>query len=359
MKTYAPTAVICLSKVNGGMELAAVKIARLLSEDMPVHFISRAGGFIAQEKESHFSDYNITLHTLKFSSNLGLALIFQSRKFFKTLGIKNVIFLGASEMKSLYFATRGLDINFVIRQGSRKSTPKTDAFHTLLYSDVNTFVGNCEFIRENIQEIIPLAAKTELTRIYASLQLQDLQRKPKENKRLELISVGRINPVKGQLHSIIACEVLYTEGIDFRLQLLGDVQDESYHQEIIRFLETCPYKENIVFVGYTDNVPSYLVKSDIFLFPTQGEGMSNAVIEALGYGLVPIIFNNSSSPEFVSLGFHLHLVEDGNVKAFSTALLTTAKNFTQEQKSVDANMRLARSTFSPEREKKEYLALLK
>ena len=359
LNTKQTTAVICLSKVNGGMELAAVKIARLLSDEMPIHFIAREGGFIEQERKSHFEDYDIKLHTIKFSSNLGLALISKSRALFLSLGIKNIIFLGASEMKSLYFATIGLDIDFVIRQGSRKSTPKKDWFHKLIYSDVSTFVGNCEFIKQNIQEIIPLAPKTTLTRIYASLKLQELTRTQKSSSRLELISVGRINPVKGQLHSIKACQKLYDAGIDFRLQLLGDKQDKAYYDEIIHFLESCDYREKVEFVGYTDNVPAYLINADIFLFPTQGEGMSNAVIEALGYGLIPIIFNNSSSPEFVELGFHLHLVEDGDLNAFSQTLLSTAKHFDDEKKEIEKNMALARKVFSVEREKKEYLALLK
>ena len=87
--------------------------------------------------------------------------------------------------------------------------------------------------------------------------------------------------------------------------------------------------------------------------------MSNAVIEALGYGLVPVIFNNSSSPEFVALGFHLHLVEDGNIDAFCKALLTTAKQYEEEKNDIQTNMELTRAVFAPEREKKEYLSLLK
>ena len=33
------TAIICLSRVNGGMELASVKLARLLSTDVEIEFI--------------------------------------------------------------------------------------------------------------------------------------------------------------------------------------------------------------------------------------------------------------------------------------------------------------------------------
>lgn len=352
------TAIVCLSKVNGGMELAAVKLARLLSQDTSVHFIARGDSFIDKEKGSHFNNYNIKLHTINFSSSFGYSLIINTRKILKENKIKNIVFLGASEMKSLYFSCLGLDINFIIRQGSKKSTPKKDWFHTLIYKDVSTFVGNCEYIKNNIKEIIPLAEKTKLTRIYSSLQLKNLSREEKSTDKLELISVGRINPVKGQLESIKACEALHDQNIDFRLQLLGDIQDKNYYEEIMRFLDTCPYKSNIEIVGYTSDVPSYLIKADILLFPTQGEGMSNAVIESLGYGLIPIIYDNSSSPEFVDLGFFLHLVEDGNHEVFKNSLLKCAQNFKEESKHIINNMHLAREVFSPLREKTEYLELL-
>lgn len=352
------TVIICLSKVNGGMELAAVKLARLLSRDVPTYFLARSGGFIASEKERLFSGYDVHFNEIGFSSNLGFALIFKSRRFLIENGIKNIIFLGASEMKSLYFATLGLDLKFIIRQGSRKSTPKKDWFHRLIYSNVNSFVGNCEFIKHNIKEIIPLAPQTQLTRIYASLQLQDRERPPKTTPRLELISVGRIHPVKGQLQSIQALSRLDNEGIDFRLRILGDAQDTDYYQQILSYVETLPYKEKIVFEGYTHDVASYLLTSDILLFPTMGEGMSNAVIEGLGYGTIPIIYNNTSSPEFKELGFHLHLVEDGNNEAFEETLLECAKNFSNEQHFIKRNMELARSVFSSYREKNDYLALL-
>ena len=353
------TTIICLSKVNGGMELAAVKLARLLSQDMPVHFIARESGFLEKERVTHFSNYDISLHTIKFSSSFGYALMSQSRKLLKEHAIKNIVFLGASEMKSLHFAALGLDINFIIRQGSKKSTPKKDWFHTLVYKDVDSFVGNCEYIKNNIQEIIPLAPQTKLTRIYASLQLQDLQRQEKTSKRLELINVGRINPVKGQLEVIRACQGLHENNIDFRLQLLGDVQDKEYHQEILEYLEGSSYKDKVELVGYTSDVPSYLIQADIFAFPTLGEGMSNAIIESLGYGLIPIIYDNSSSSEFVDLGFHLHLVQDGQKKEFADTLLQCAQNFSKERLHIDSNMELARRVFNPQREKQEYLALLK
>ena len=47
------TAIICLSRVNGGMELASVKLARLLSQDLEAEFTARDNSYIVNRKE-HF-----------------------------------------------------------------------------------------------------------------------------------------------------------------------------------------------------------------------------------------------------------------------------------------------------------------
>lgn len=91
------TAIICLSRVNGGMELASVKLARLLSQDLEVEFIARDNSYIVNRKE-HFENYNVKVHIVEFLSNFSFKLIFKIRKILKENNIKNVIFLGASEV---------------------------------------------------------------------------------------------------------------------------------------------------------------------------------------------------------------------------------------------------------------------
>ncbi|MGB6328782.1 MAG: hypothetical protein WBF48_07625, partial [Halarcobacter sp.] len=73
------TAIICLSRVNGGMELASVKLARILSNDINIEFIARDKSYILDKKE-HFENYNIKIHEVNFSSNLSFSLIFQIRE---------------------------------------------------------------------------------------------------------------------------------------------------------------------------------------------------------------------------------------------------------------------------------------
>ncbi|MGB5919237.1 glycosyltransferase [Arcobacter sp.] len=351
------TAIICLSRVNGGMELASVKLARLLSTEVETHFIARDNSYIIN-KEEHFTNYKIDVHEVNFSSNLSLSLIKNVREIIIKNHIKNIIFLGASEMKSLYFATLGLNINFIIRQGSKKTTSKKDIFHKLFYSNVNYFVGNCEYMKRNIIDILPIPKKAKVTRIYSSLNLEKKISFKNYNNVLNLIHIGRIHPGKGQLEAIKSCEVLHENNINFKIKFLGDIQDKNYYDMITKFLEKSKYKSNIEFVGYTKEVKKYLQESDIFLFPSLGEGMSNAIIESLGFGLIPIIYNDTSSPEFKDLGFHIHLTTKNNIEELKEIILNVSKNIKEEKEQAKSNHEKALEVFALKREQKEYLKLL-
>lgn len=351
------TAVICLSRVNGGMELASVKLARLLSSEVEVEFIARNNSYILN-KEEHFRNYNIKVHEVTFSSNFSFRLIKSVREILINSQIKNVIFLGASEMKSLYFATLGLDINFIIRQGSKKTTSKKDIFHKLFYSKVNYFVGNCEYMKQNIIDILPIAKNAQVKRIYSSLRLEKNISFKEFNNKIDLVHVGRVHPGKGQFEAIKACDILFKNGFDFNLKFLGDIQDKNYFEKINNYLETLEYKSKIEFLGYTNEVKKYLQKSDVFIFPSLGEGMSNAIIESLGFGLIPIIYNDTSSPEFKDLGFHIHLTSNNSVEELENIVLNVAKNLKEEKIKAMQNHPKALEVFALKREQREYLELL-
>ena len=254
------TAIICLSKVNGGMELAAVKLAKILSEDIEIDFFAREGGFIEKYRDTNFQSSNIELHTVNFKSNFSLHLIFKVRKIIKLKKIKNIIFLGASEMKSLYFSTLGLNINFIIRQGSKKTTSKKDFLHKLFYSDVNQFVGNCEYIKQNILDILPIPSRAKVSKIYSSLNINKGIKQHFFDNTINIVLVGRVHPFKGQLEAIKACDILYKSNINFNIKFLGDIQNREYFKKIEGFMLKCKYRNNIEFVGYTTEVKSYLFK---------------------------------------------------------------------------------------------------
>ena len=348
------TAVICLSSNSGGMEIDSIKLAQKLSFHMPVTLIAKKGKFIANSKEDYI-DNNLQLKTINFKSNLGLALILNARRIIKEQNIKNVIFFGASELKSLHFAFLGLDINLIVRHGTTKSRPKKDWFHRLIYSNVNYHVSICKHLQKNVDYIIPFGKNTQSKLIYSSFNFEE----PTliKHEKLTLLHVGRIAKGKGQIDAIEACQILIDNKIDFEFNIVGGFE-ESYEKEFMEFYKKCSYKNKINLVGFTDNVKYYLKRADIFLFPSYGEGLSNAFLEALSYNLISLSYNNTSFPELMELGLYFKMVENLNIEHLSSTLLETAKNLNSERDKCDKNHHLIKALFALDKEMEKYLKIL-
>lgn len=354
-ESKASTAVICLSPNNGGMEINSIKMAKKLSPYCKTILIAQQNSFIANKMKEEHKD--ITLETIKFSSTLGPSLIFNIRKFVQKHGIKNVIFFGASELKSMYFSFLGLNINLMIVHGTTKSHPKKDWFHRLIYSDVHYHVAICEHLANNVKYIFPFGKKCELKLIYSSFDFKDLSPNQEVHSPLQLIHVGRIAEGKGQIDAIKACQVLYDNNIDFRFTLVGGIADD-HKQKLESTLNSVPYKNSIILTGHVSDVGKRLSESDIFLFPSAGEGLSNAFLEAMSHGLACISYNNTSFPELKKLGLHFHMAENQDITSLQDVLFETATHIQREKSFSLENIEKVKRLFSQEREVSQYLELL-
>lgn len=355
-----PTAIICLSPYAGGMEIDALKLAKLLNRDVPVTVIARQDTFIHQQCLSHESYRELSCETLRFGGSLSVSLIVGARRMLQTLGIRNVIFFGASELKSLYFAFLGQKINLIIRHGTTKRRPKKGWFHQLVYSGVNTHVAICEHLSDNVKRIVPIGSRNGLKVIYPSLNTLpetpiDLQERP--HTPIRLLHVGRIAPGKGQKRAIEACAALHEAGIDFVLQLAGRA-DEAYKKTFTEYLDGVAYRDNIVLLGHRDDLASLYASADVFLFPSDGEGLSNAFIEALSFGLAAISYANTSFPELRRMGFTFDLVENQNLSLLRERLVHVARHY-DDKTALRDNAKLALSLFGADRERDEWLTLLR
>jgi len=345
------TAIICLSPYAGGMELDAIKLAKKLSINTSIVLIAKKDHFIASKKDDYINVNNIKLETIDFKSNLGLSIILNARKIIQKFNIKNIIFFGASELKSLYFSFLGLDVNLIVRHGTTKSRPKKDWFHKLIYSKVNYHVSICKHLEKNVNYIIPFGKNTQAKLIYSSFDFPQPQHI--EHKKLTLLHVGRIADAKGQVDAIKACEILVENDIDFEFNIVGGF-DEAYEATFMHFYESCPYKDKINLVGFTNNVQSYIQKSDIFLFPSYGEGLSNAFLEALSNNLLCIAYDNTSFPELIELGLDFCIVKNQDIDALKKRLLNSINIDNKYKENYNKILKL----FSLKNEMDRYLNIL-
>ncbi len=275
----------------------------------------------------------------------------------KKNNIKNVIFVGASEMKSLYFAFLGLDINLIVRHGTIKSNPKKSFFHRLVYSNVSTHVAISKYMSGNVKYIIPFAKKTKLKVIVPSLANKLSTLKPTSSETFRLLHAGRVTSGKGIDKAIEACEILHKNNIDFSFDNFGPA-DSKYSEQLETLLSSIDYRENIHINGFTDKIYDEYKTHDIFIFPTPDEGYGNVMMESISHGIIVLAFDNTAISNFGEMGFHIHLVEDKSLDALKERLLYIAKNLEEEKILALQNIQKAKTVFSAEREAMEYIELL-
>lgn len=360
-KKLSNTAIICLSPYYGGMEMDAFRIAKLLCNNANITLIVKKDSLLEKQCKTEISDTNINIKSIGFIKNLSLSIIFGVRNIIKKSNIENVIYFGASELKSLYFSFYGININLLIRHGTTKSRSKKDFLHRLIYKKVNFHIAICEHLAKNVGKIIPFGNDTKLEIIYSSLRNMPTDiRKSKVSKKTStsLLHLARITDGKGQIDAIAACSVLYDIKRDFTLRLVGDVNPD-YENEFFTYLNTVPYKDSIILEGFSSNVAEHYKTADIFIFPSKGEGLSNSFIEALSYGLVCISYNNTSFPELSDLGFDFFMAEHQNIDSLKSTIESAIKYIELNPTPIINNINFCKKLFTEERELKDFLKILR
>jgi len=353
-------AIMCFSSGSGGMELDAIKLAHLLGKEMEVVLLCKQGEFIHHTHQGVNTDYS--LEPVAFSSRVfSLSMLLRVRSLIKQYSVDNVIFFGASELKTLYFSFLGFDINLLIRHGTTKSKAKSDWFHRLIYSRVNYHIALSKHLLNNVKYIVPVTGKVFYKIIFPSYEIASLKEPSaghEKKDKLFITHVGRVASGKGQVDAVRACKQLYNKGVGFQFDILGGLEGDEYAESLKAEIGADDFSSRIRVRGHVTNVTEYLQATDIFLFPSSGEGMANAFIEAMHYEAVCIVYDNTVFPEFVEMGFYVRLVKDGDVDALSQTLLDVAMDIDNEKQRSKVNIGLTKEYFQVEREVSDWREVL-
>lgn len=114
--------------------------------------------------------------------------------------------------------------------------------------------------------------------------------------RKVFITVANFVPFKDYSTLFLALSEFRKEGNDFYLIVLGDGPMRSVIEMQINELDLY---DNVIIKGRVDNVNDFLRISDIYLHSSKGEGVSNAILEAMYCGLPVISSNVGGVPETI------------------------------------------------------------
>src|SRR5262245_51171443 len=140
---------------------------------------------------------------------------------------------------------------------------------------------------------------------------------------INLLCVGRLIERKGQHHLLQAFARLHKHLPDQTLRLtLAGTGDAEAHLK--RLASDLGIADAVYFAGFVtrEQMPEMYRNADIFVLPSQNEGMSIALLEALSTGLPVIVTDTGGTEELVREGENGLIVQWADVESLTSALQT-------------------------------------
>jgi glycosyltransferase involved in cell wall biosynthesis len=120
-----------------------------------------------------------------------------------------------------------------------------------------------------------------------------------ENRPLRLLYTGRFEQKDKRVLDLITLgNVLVQHNVDFTLTLAGR---GSRTLDILRAMARVPHKGRIRVIGELPprDIPALLRDHDVFVQTSEVEGLSNSMLEAMAFGVVPLVSRASSGVDGV------------------------------------------------------------
>lgn len=167
------------------------------------------------------------------------------------------------------------------------------------------------------------------------------------NKEFHLVFVGWVVREKGVFDLLDAFQFLVSKIPNSQLSIIGAGGDlETLRQEVQR-RELCSH---ISMYGWVERsvIPQLLSSCDVFVLPSESEGMPNSVIEAMSVGLPVVTTPVGVMPDYFTNDKDIVFVDPHNVEGLGEALLDLYEKPAKRKAIAACGRTLVESTFSPE-----------
>jgi glycosyltransferase involved in cell wall biosynthesis len=165
---------------------------------------------------------------------------------------------------------------------------------------------------------------------------------PEENRRvirsrhgisqddIVLGCVGRIVPSKGHIFAIEAVHSLLQQYPKTKFVIIGKANlpdEQHYETKLRRVIGKLGLENSILFIDYQAAIAQYYAIMDVFVLPSQYEGLPNVILEAVLMGVPVVAFDCGGIKEIFEIcpgaGFRVY---PGDMPGFHNALETAIKN---------------------------------
>ena len=162
---------------------------------------------------------------------------------------------------------------------------------------------------------------------------------------LTIGTVGRLEPVKGHEFLVKAAKHIIPKYPDSIFIFTGD---GYLKQNLEKKAFDLGIKENIIFLGWRDDVPKIISIFDIFVLPSLNEGMGRVLVEAMALGKPIVASGIGGIPDLVAHGKNGFLIPPKNPKELAKYIQVLLEDKDKRKKMGLAGKEMA-SNFSEEK----------
>ena len=194
------------------------------------------------------------------------------------------------------------------------------------YKQLTGSLSVSEECRTIFNDIYPFM-KNKTKTFYNYIPVNFYNQLPKETFKLDddkisLITVTRLDPLKGIDMAVEAAKILSDKGYQFNWYILGD---GKYKEKVLQMIKDNGVEKHFKLLGFQLNTLYYLNQADIFVHPSRTEGKSNAIDEAI-YLEKPIVVTNFDTVDEQITHEYNGLISDMNGKSLSENIEQLFKN---------------------------------
>jgi L-malate glycosyltransferase len=204
--------------------------------------------------------------------------------------------------------------------------------HRVSYRLANRLFTQVQAVSEGVREFCireDRIAPEQIVTVPNGIDLESIEAAPRADRLAVgvrdgapvVITVANLRLVKGIDILIRAAALVVEHFSDVRFVVVGGAHEASYLRELIELARSLGVEQNILFLDARKDVYSLLKAADLFCLPSRSEGMSNALLEAMGCGLPCVATNVGGNSEVVIDGQTGCLVPSENPHKLAAAII--------------------------------------
>lgn len=342
----------------GGAERQAVLLAKALRENYKVHL------FVQETAKSPETNLQRIIETEKIEYiKLDGSFLYRIKKLNSIIKKEKIdlVFSYLTKDNTLLAATKLLNNRKLISVGGIRSSympqPKL-LFNRFLHNTIldyvlfNNYAGRDYFVSKGFN-------KKKSVVIHNFLKVKDdevSEKRDNNNKKINILSVGRFNPVKDYLTAIKAISYLQNElgnnNVHYKIAGFGKQEEEIRNWVNIYKLK------NTEIVLSPNNLGQLYTDADIYLSTSLFEGCSNTIMEALYYGLPIVATDVGDNNYLVEEGYNGYLLKTGEHIKIAERINSLISDPIQREKYANNSIVHINEKFSFEKTTEKYSNLI-